>query len=103
MPETSPKPPFEPSYTIDSFCEAENFTKPYYFKLKKEGRGPREMRDGRLIRITHKARLDWQKEREKWSAAQAQIDEILRARARTANAKSLASPKHISKRRGSAR
>lgn len=88
-----------PSYTIAEFCAAERFTRPYYHKLKREGRGPREMRDGRLVRISHKARLDWQKMREQLTDEQVEFDAKLHERALVAGAAAAASPKHISKRR----
>ena len=59
-----PKPPFEPSYSVAEFCAAEGLTRTTFYKMRRQGFGPREMRIGRVIRITHRARLDWQQERE---------------------------------------
>ena len=57
---------------------------------------------GRIIRISHTERLRWQKQREKPTEAQRETDKKLRERARTISAKSVASPRHVSKTRGAA-
>jgi len=79
---------FEPSYTISAFCEAEGITPPTYFKLRAAGRGPREMRYGTVVRISHRARLDWQRQQENLQGEareqQRKINEQLRARAHAA-------------------
>lgn len=93
---------FEPSYTITSFCRAEGFTRPEYYKLKRNGRGPKEMRNGRCIRISHRARLDWQKKMEQPTEAQVAADEELHRHALAAGAAAVASPRHVSKTRRSA-
>ena len=53
------KTPYEPSYSIKQFCEAEGISGPTYFKLREAGLGPEEMRPGGLnmVRITHAARI----------------------------------------------
>ena|SRR5258707_14555388 len=85
-------PKYEPSYTIDEFCRVECISVEYYYKLKKLGRTPREMRLGGLIRITHRARLDWQRARENPTGEEKKEverqDERLRERARRAGFKS---------------
>ncbi|SFP94783.1 hypothetical protein SAMN05216330_112140 [Bradyrhizobium sp. Ghvi] len=67
--------------TIPEFCRMHGISDAYYYKLKKEGLGPREMRltvhgketaedkrqTGR-IRITLEAAADWRKEREQSGA-----------------------------------
>jgi hypothetical protein len=35
-----------------------------FYEDLKQGRGPRHYRNGKSIRITHQARLDWQRDRE---------------------------------------
>ena len=46
--------------TIEQFCERVGITKPTYFRLRAEGRGPREMRPrGSLVRISTEAYRDW--------------------------------------------
>ena len=94
--------PLEPSYTIHQFCAAEGITPPTYYKLKAQGLGPKEMRHGGAIRISHRSRLEWQKEREQPTEAQRETDETLLKRARAISAKAVASPRHISKTRRSA-
>ena len=55
------------SYTIPEFCEAERFSQSFYFKIRKQGLGPREMRIGSAVRISEEARLEWRREREQAS------------------------------------
>jgi hypothetical protein len=60
----------ERSLTIPEFCEAEGFSRAFYYgTLKKHDRAPREMRhsDG-CIRISPEARRDWRRAREAESA-----------------------------------
>ena len=54
----------DPSYTVLDFRLAEGITRPTYDKLQKQERGPREMRMGRLVRISHGARMKWQRDHE---------------------------------------
>jgi hypothetical protein len=53
----------QPSYSILQFCRAEGISKPTYFQLRAKGLGPAELRypGMRIVRITHQARLDWQR------------------------------------------
>jgi hypothetical protein len=47
-----------------SFCISNNISESLYHKLKRQGRGPREIElDGRII-ITPEAEADWRRERE---------------------------------------
>ena len=75
----------EPNFTIKQFCEAEGFSVPHYFKLRRMGRGPRELRIGAVVRITAEARRDFHRANENLSgalaAAQAEVDAGLRRRA----------------------
>jgi len=57
-------PTFEPSYTIDEFCEAERISRSKLYQHWKEGCGPLFYWNGVTRRITHRARLQWQAERE---------------------------------------
>ena len=52
------------AFSIDSFCEAHNFSKAMYFKLQNEGHGPRVMRVGNRVLISREAAADWRRERE---------------------------------------
>jgi hypothetical protein len=54
----------EPSYTVDEFCKAERISRVALYAMWRSDRGPRFYLNARCRRITHKARLDWQAERE---------------------------------------
>jgi hypothetical protein len=57
------------AHNIPSFCVSNDISEAYYYKLKREGRGPREIEfDGRII-ITPEAEADWRREREAETAA----------------------------------
>ena len=47
------------SMSISDFCRAHGFSRSHYFNLKKEGRGPREMRVGTRVLISREAAADW--------------------------------------------
>src|SRR5262249_17107773 len=68
-----PLPPRRPgdAYTIAEFCAANRIRESFYYKLKKQGRGPRERHVGRRVIITEDANREWQVacEREAASAA----------------------------------
>jgi len=51
-------------YSIASFAAAFGISQSMYFKLRAEGRGPREMRLGSRVFITHEAAERWRIERE---------------------------------------
>jgi predicted DNA-binding transcriptional regulator AlpA len=58
------------SLTIEGFCEAEGIARPTYYELRKDGRGPEEMRLGpQIIRITAQAHARWRARREEETAA----------------------------------
>jgi hypothetical protein len=57
-------PTEDPSYTIDSFCEAESISRSMLYKLWKQGIGPRFYRVGSGVRISHEARTEWRQARE---------------------------------------
>ena len=54
----------DPSYTVDEFCEAERLSRGALYGLWRIGKGPRFYRNGTRRIITHRARLDFQRERE---------------------------------------
>ncbi len=54
-----------PSKTIFEFCGKKRISKSKYFVMRKQGRGPREMRDGKWVRISPEAVADWDRERER--------------------------------------
>ena len=54
----------DPTYTISTFCEAEAMSRAQLYRAWKDGWGPRYYLNGVERRITHTARLDWQRARE---------------------------------------
>jgi hypothetical protein len=57
------------SYTVDEFAAAERMSRSMVYKMWSQGKGPRFYYAGNVRRITHQARLDWQREREAEVAA----------------------------------
>jgi hypothetical protein len=53
-----------PSYSVDAFAAAEGICRSMVYKLWKQGKGPRFYMVGTVRRISHQARVDWQRERE---------------------------------------
>ena len=60
------------SLTIDQFCRAENISRSMLYRAWAEGWGPKFYRVGVTRRITYRARLEWQREREAAAAAAVQ-------------------------------
>jgi hypothetical protein len=84
--------------TVAEFCRDHSISIPTYYKLRKAGRGPKEFREGALVRITAQAAAQWRRERENPTGEQAEavqrMNEKLRHRAQNAAAKSIQSPDH---------
>lgn len=59
----------EPSYTVAEFCTAERMSRSMLYKAWSEGWGPAFYWVGVTRRITHRARLEWQRNREAEAAA----------------------------------
>ena len=53
--------PHEPSYTVAEFCAAERISRVSLYQMWKLGHGPRFYMNGRCRRITHAARVEWQR------------------------------------------
>jgi hypothetical protein len=51
-------------HNIESFCEANGISVSHYFVLKRNGKGPREMKVGKRILITPEAEAAWRRARE---------------------------------------
>jgi predicted DNA-binding transcriptional regulator AlpA len=51
--------------SIPEFCEAHGISEGLFYKLKKQGEGPREMKVGTRTLITFEAAAEWRGEREK--------------------------------------
>ena len=58
-----------PSLTINEFCQAEKISRSMLYRAWSEGWGPKFYRVGVTRRITHRARQEWQREREAAAAA----------------------------------
>lgn len=52
------------AFTVTSFCKAHEISTPTYYRLRKEGKGPREMRIGSEVRISVEAAAEWRRARE---------------------------------------
>jgi hypothetical protein len=51
-------------FSIASFCAAHGISEAFYFKLREQGQGPREMRVGRRVLISFESAARWRIERE---------------------------------------
>jgi hypothetical protein len=59
----------DPSYTVSEFCAAERISRAMLYKLWSQGKppfgkGPAFYYIGSVRRISHEARIEWQKSRE---------------------------------------
>src|SRR5262245_53391687 len=68
------------AHTIPSFCESNAISESTYYKLKRQGRGPREIEIDKRVIITPEAQADWRRERE--------AETVAKRRARDAAAQS---------------
>jgi hypothetical protein len=57
------------SLTIAEFCQAEKISRSMLYRAWSEGWGPKFYRVGVTRRITYRARMEWQREREAVAAA----------------------------------
>jgi hypothetical protein len=62
------------AHTIPSFCESNAISESHYYALKRQGRGPREMLVGDLVRISPEAERDWRLAREAETIAKRQAE-----------------------------
>ncbi|MEY9415116.1 hypothetical protein ABIF69_001558 [Bradyrhizobium japonicum] len=63
-------PPPRLAFNIPEFCEAFRISEDFYFKLKRQGQGPREMKVGKRTLISVEAANEWRIERERATAAE---------------------------------
>lgn len=49
------------TFSVASFCELHGFSKPTFYLLLREGRGPKTIRVGRRRLITVEAAAEWRK------------------------------------------
>jgi hypothetical protein len=47
------------AFTINEFCERNSISKPQYFRLRAQGKGPRTFKNGTRDRISQEAETDW--------------------------------------------
>lgn len=52
------------AYSVQQFCDAHGFTKVMFYKLLKQGRGPRFMKIGTRTLISIEAAADWRRSME---------------------------------------
>ena len=57
------------AYSIAEFCAAHRFSIDFYFRLQRDGIGPRVMRIGGRTLISHEAAEAWRRDREAATAA----------------------------------
>ena len=95
------------SYTIKQFCQRHQMAKSTYAGMQKQGVGPREIRYGRLVRISADAEAAWMRAMENPSGKFAAIVDASRKRlvqrGRTAAMAAVKSQHHVSKQRRKAR
>jgi hypothetical protein len=51
-------------FNIPEFCEAHDISEAFYYKLKKQGEGPREMKVGARTLISSESAAEWRRARE---------------------------------------
>jgi hypothetical protein len=56
--------PDKEAYTIDEFCQTHGISRRMFYKLRKQGCGPRLMQVGTRSLIGKEAAADWRRERE---------------------------------------
>ena len=68
---TEPPPPPTPrlALSIPEFCKAHGISEGFFYKLKKQGEGPREMKVGARTLISFEAAAEWRRERERATQA----------------------------------
>lgn len=47
--------------SIDEFCKSHGISRAMYYKMEKQGRGPRIMRAGTRVLISNEAAADWRR------------------------------------------
>jgi hypothetical protein len=91
-------------FSVNEFCTRNRISLSTWWKLRREGRGPRTMQLGHVSRITRDAELDWRREMEAHaSTAKAKLERQRRSDyARQLGKAAAKSPSHISARRRAA-
>ncbi|WP_426608994.1 helix-turn-helix transcriptional regulator [Bradyrhizobium sp. McL0616] len=52
------------SYSIDQWCELHGLSRPFFYKLQKQGEAPKTFPVGRCVRISEEANAAWVTARE---------------------------------------
>ena len=88
--------------SINEFCQRQKICPATYYKLKRRGLAPAELRFGNIVRITPEAEAAWRVARENPEGKEAKDllahDEALKARAQRAARVAVESPHHIANR-----
>jgi hypothetical protein len=91
------------SRTIDEFCVDKNISRPSYFKIRRLGLGPEELRipGTSIVRITRRAAEEWEERMARLSLEDAAKHERQRRKehARRAGQAAAKSPAHVANRR----
>jgi predicted DNA-binding transcriptional regulator AlpA len=48
-------------YSVSDFCQTNGISRSLFYKLCREGKGPRMMRVGRRTLISYEANIEWRK------------------------------------------
>jgi predicted DNA-binding transcriptional regulator AlpA len=60
----APQPTLRLALSIPEFCAAHGISEGFFYKLKKQGKGPREMKVGARTLITFESAAEWRRTRE---------------------------------------
>ena len=60
------QPVGEADYTIQQWCDKRKISRAEFYKMRKDGRGPRVLENGAVRRITRKADQEWE---QRWGSA----------------------------------
>jgi len=52
------------TYTVDDICAQHGISRQLFYKMQREGRGPKTLRIGRSVRISETANDEWIKQLE---------------------------------------
>ncbi len=83
------------TFSIDEFCERNGISLFTYYKMQKQGVGPREIRFGSIVKISKAEEADWHRRMSQPSKANTLLKKKLSAHAKRASKAAIASPKHI--------
>jgi predicted DNA-binding transcriptional regulator AlpA len=62
--ERAKKAPPTALFNITSFCLAHGISESFFYELRKQGLGPRELKLGSRVFITHESASEWRAQRE---------------------------------------